>query len=62
MTESPTTPAPGPRGLERVREELPPGMVPGGFARDFCRIFGTELRDRFGRGPACADSSRSGSE
>lgn len=35
------------RPLPEVREALPPGKVPGGFARDFCLIFRDEITARF---------------
>lgn len=33
--------------MPEVREALPPGKVPGGFAADFCLIFRDEITARF---------------
>jgi hypothetical protein len=54
----PVTPA-APRGLERVVELLPPGKVPGGFAREFCLIFAPEIKERFLTGEASDQAAES---
>lgn len=43
------------RGINEIREALPPGKVPGGFARDFCLIFRDEIAARFLAAPVAGE-------
>lgn len=44
--------------LKEVREALPPGKVPGGFAADFCLIFRDEIAARFLNAPATGETPK----
>jgi hypothetical protein len=55
-------PANAPKGFDQVVEQLPEGLVPGGFERAFCQVFRAEIEaHQEKRRGSCPVSSPSGS-